>query len=167
MKPIIDERGLIPPHQFGFREKHSNIEPVHRITNIIENALESKKVCSTIFLDVAQAFDKVWHRGLQFKLNNYLPKQYYEILKSYITDRFFRVKFKDEYSDLKKINAGVPQGSVVYERSTYHRRRNGSTFADDTAIMAFKKNTKEAPEKLQKATNEVSNWTKRNKIHTH
>jgi hypothetical protein len=172
MKPIIEERELIPPHQFGFREKHSTIEQVHRITNIIEGALESKKVCSTIFLDVAQAFDKVWHRGLQFKLNKYLPRQYYEILKSYITDRFFRVKFEDEYSDLKKINAGVPQGSVLgpilyllYTRDLpITDEGTVATFADDTAIMAIGKNVKEATEKLQKATNEISNWTKRWRI---
>ena len=97
-------QGLIPPHQFGFREKHSTIGQVHRITNIIEGALESKKVCSTIFLYVAQGFDKV-QRILTVKLNKYLPKHYYKILKSYINERFFRVKFEDEYSDLKKINA--------------------------------------------------------------
>jgi hypothetical protein len=30
--------------------------------NIIENELEEKKVCSAIFLDVVQVFDKVWHK---------------------------------------------------------------------------------------------------------
>ncbi|KMQ90158.1 reverse transcriptase [Lasius niger] len=59
LKPIIEERKLIPSHQFGFREKHSTIDQVHRITNIIERALEEKQICSSIFLDVAQAFDKI------------------------------------------------------------------------------------------------------------
>ena len=40
------------------RNKHSTINQVHRITDIIENALEAKKVCAAVFLDVAQAFDK-------------------------------------------------------------------------------------------------------------
>ena len=56
LKPIIEKQNLIPNHQFGFREKHSTIDQVHRITNIIEQTLEEKKVCSTVFLDVAQAF---------------------------------------------------------------------------------------------------------------
>jgi hypothetical protein len=95
LKPIIEERCLIPPHQFGFRENHSTVEQVHRITDVIEDALENKKICSSIFLDVAQAFDKVWHQGLEFKLQRDLPKQFYQILKSYIADRHFRVKFEN------------------------------------------------------------------------
>ena len=43
MKPIIEEKELIPSHQFGFRNKHSTIDQVHRITNIIEKALEKRK----------------------------------------------------------------------------------------------------------------------------
>jgi len=92
LKPIIETKTLIPNHQFGFRSKHSTIDQVHSITNIIENALEEKKVCSAIFLDVAQAFDKVWHEGLNYKLRTILPKQYAEILASYLAEIFFRVK---------------------------------------------------------------------------
>lgn len=93
IKPIIEDRKLIPPHQFGFREKHSTVQQVHRITNVIEEALENRKVCSSIFLDVAQAFDKVWHNGLKYKLYRDLPKQFHDILSSYISQRHFRVKF--------------------------------------------------------------------------
>jgi hypothetical protein len=75
LKPIIERKNLIPNHQFGFRSKHSTIDQVHRITNIIEIALEEKKVCSAILLDVAPAFDKVWHEGLNHKLRSILPKQ--------------------------------------------------------------------------------------------
>jgi hypothetical protein len=37
-------------------------------------------------LDVAQAFDKVWQEGLSYKLRTILPKQYAEILESYLAD---------------------------------------------------------------------------------
>jgi len=68
LKPIIERKNLILNHQFGFRGKHSTIDQVNRIINIIENALEETKVCSAVFLDVAQAFDKVWHEELNYKL---------------------------------------------------------------------------------------------------
>lgn len=32
------------------------------------HALEAQQVCSTIFLDVAQTFCKVWNRNLKYKL---------------------------------------------------------------------------------------------------
>ena len=63
LKPIIERKNLVRDHQFGFRKSHSTMDQVHRITNVIEKALEEKKVCYAIFLDVSQAFDKVWHEG--------------------------------------------------------------------------------------------------------
>ncbi|PNF23836.1 hypothetical protein B7P43_G13720 [Cryptotermes secundus] len=57
LKPNIEKYQLVPSHQFGFHSKHSTIDQVHRITDVIEKSLEDKKVCSTIFLDIAQAFD--------------------------------------------------------------------------------------------------------------
>jgi hypothetical protein len=113
LKLMIEDTYLIPDHQFGFRTQHSTIDQVHRITNIIEQSLEEKKVCSTLFLDVALAFDKVWHEGLNHKLKLLLPVQCSSILESYLSDRYFRIKHKDAYSDLRKIHAGVPQGSVL------------------------------------------------------
>jgi len=92
LKPIIEKRKLIPQHQFGFRSKHSTIDQVHRIVSVIEKSLEEKKICTALFLDVAQAFDKVWHKGLLCKIHKTLPQEYYTILKSYINQRFFRIK---------------------------------------------------------------------------
>ena len=172
MKPIIEEGKLIPSHQFGFRSKHSTIDQVHRITHVIEKALEEKKVCSTIFLDVAQAFDKVWHEGLNYKLKTLLPKQYSQILESYITDRHFRIKQEESYSEIKEIKAGVPQGSVLgpvlYLLYTCDipKLENDTiaTFADDTAILAVGNNTTISTQKLQSAVNQINDWTNRWRI---
>jgi hypothetical protein len=116
---------------------------VHRITNINENELEEKEVCSAFFLEVAQAFDNEWHDGLNHKLRIILPKQYTEILESYLTERFFRIKQGDAYSELKEIKAGVPQGSVLgpllylLYTSDLPKFENSITvtIADDTAIL--------------------------------
>lgn len=87
LKPVVEARNLIPMHQFEFKNEHSTIDQIQRITRIIEKALEEKKICSSIFLDVSKAFDKVWHEGLMYKLQTNLPKQFCQILKSYLTDR--------------------------------------------------------------------------------
>lgn len=42
-----------------------------------------------------------------------LPKQYAELLRSYVSDRTFTIKQEEEYSELKQIKAGLPQGSVL------------------------------------------------------
>jgi hypothetical protein len=51
----------------------------------------------------------VWHEGLIHKINKMLLKQYVEIVTSYISERLFRIKQEEGYSDLKAIQAGVPQ----------------------------------------------------------
>lgn len=169
---VIDARELIPKHQFGFRKKHSTIDQVHRLTNLVERTYERNEVCSAIFLDVAQAFDRVWHDGLEFKLHRDLPRQYFELLKSYITNRFFRVRYGGEYSELKRILAGVPQGSVIgpvlyllFTRDipSSHNTLLG-TFADDTAILAVGKSLEDSTRKLQNAVNTIVDWTHRWRI---
>jgi hypothetical protein len=167
LKPIIDENHLVPAHQFGFRNNHSTIDQVHRITDVIENTLETKRVCSAVFLDVAQAFDRVWHEGLLHKLRVNLPYHYYRLLQSYLTNRHFRVKHEDSYSELKTIKAGVPQGSVLGPvlyllftndiPTTSHSTI--ATFADDTAIMAVGESVENSTQKLQTALTSVAIWT--------
>lgn len=168
LQPVLEGNNLIPDHQFGFRSKHSTIDQVHRITDVIEKALEERKICSSVFLDVSQAFDKVWHDGLKYKLRQVLPVCLYDILESYLGNRLFRVRHGNEYSELKEISAGVPQGSVLgpllyllYTRDI--PREDGTTlatFADDTAILAVGKTIEETTAKLQNALNKVNQWTR-------
>jgi hypothetical protein len=172
LKPLIERQNIIPNHQFGFRQKHSTIDQVHRITDVIERALEEKLVCSSIFLDVAQAFDKVWHAGLIHKLKIILPKQYVELLTSYVLNKIFRIKQEDEYSDFKEVRAGVPQGSVLgpilylLYTSDIPKVENVTiaTFADDTAILSVDSDVMKATSKLQRANDQIFHWTKKWKI---
>ena len=166
---IITRKNLIPSHQFGFRKHHSTIDQIHRITNIIETSFEKKKVCSAVFLDVSQAFDKVWHQGLIYKLQRLLPNAYCEFLSAYLSERVFRVKVENNFSKLNPINAGVPQGSIlgpllfllytsdVPTSSNYYV----ASFADDTALLCTGDTVEESTTSLQTAVNAVSSWTKR------
>jgi len=89
------------------------------------------------------------------------------LLKSYLTDRYFRVKQVEEYSELKFIKAGVPQGSVLgpvlyltyISDNPQPAGTTVATFADDTAIMAVEADVEEATEKLQQAADTINNWT--------
>jgi hypothetical protein len=96
LKPVLDEKQIIPTHPSSFRNKHSTLDQVHRITNIIDKTLEEKKFYSTIFLDVAQTFDKVWHKELFHKIGQLLPAEHSQLLKPYLSVKYFRVKQEDE-----------------------------------------------------------------------
>ena len=155
--PIIIQLKIIPDHQFGFRQHHSTIEQVNRVYQIARNAIEHKKYCTAAFLDVSQAFDKVWHHGLLCKLKSLLPAELSRLLCSYLSQRFFMVKVKSEISELLPIESGVPQGSVLgpvlYTIFTadlpLDERTYTATFADDTVVMAVHNNVNTASQLLQ------------------
>ena len=157
---------MLPNHQFGFRQRHSTIHQTHRLVHKINEALEAKEYCSAAFLDISQAFDKVWHPGLLYKLRQSLPLNYYLILKSYLHNRFFQVKIEESYTNLHPINAGVPQGSVLgpllyllftADLPTSHDSIT-ATFADDTAILASDPNPTVASQKLQNNLQAIHEW---------
>lgn len=168
----IERFNVIPNHQFGFRKSHATIDQIHRITDVIEKVFERKEICSAVFLDVAQAFDKVWHKGLIYKLNRFLPHSYVKLLTSYLSDRVFRVREENDYSSLKDIKAGVPQGSIlgpilylIYTSDLPEIEDiKVATFADDTSLMATGRNIVESSTKLQEANYSISNWCKSWKI---
>ena len=132
----------------------------------IQMALECKKYCSAVFLDVAQAFDKVWHDGLLFKLKRDLPHHFYLIIKSYLKDRHFYVKYGTDLSKLYPIHSGVPQGSVLgpllYLLFTADLPTTNDTttvtFADDTAILSSHSDPELASQHLQSGLNAIEEW---------
>jgi hypothetical protein len=145
---------------------------VHRINDITEKTIENKGVCFAVFLDVAQAFDRVWHRGILYKLRSTFPVHFYLLLKSYLTNQHFRVRHENSYSELKLIKAGVPEGSVLgpvlylLYINDVPTTSNGTmaTFADDKAIMPIQETVESSTRKLQSAVNKVAIWTRKWRI---
>jgi hypothetical protein len=171
IKLTLQEKQIIPDHQFGFRQKHATTEQVHRITNAIHNALESNKYCTAAFLDISHAFDKVWHEGLLYKIKTIFSDSIYKILKSYHENRYFLIKYREEYTSLLPVLSGVTQGSVLglllYLQTLYSSvmrpllyllytadlptaaDTTTATFADDTTVLT----THEDPATATQTTN--------------
>jgi hypothetical protein len=120
---VVENNRLLPNHQFGFRQRHSTTEQTHRIVQRKNEALENKQYCSAAFLDISQAFDKVWHTGLLYKLRRSLPLNYFLILKSNLHSRHFLVKVDTEYSPRAVIIPAI-QCRPVNLTTTYHSNRS-------------------------------------------
>jgi len=160
------EKNVLPNTQFGFRASHSTLHQAHRVVDSISYSLEKKLYCNCVFLDISQAFDRVWHDGLLYKLKKFLPPSYYLLIKSYLTDRYFQIRLGSALSDLAAINAGVPQGGILspilYNIFASDKPTTPNTsvadYADDKAIISIDIDPLIASKNLQSYLNAMEKW---------
>ena len=98
------------------------------------------------FLDIFKAFDKVWHDGIIFKLQqNGVTGKLLILFKNYLLNRKQRIIINCESSDYFPIESGVPQGSVlgpllflIYINDLETDiKSNIKFFADDTMLFSI------------------------------
>jgi hypothetical protein len=163
--PDFTTSDWIPHHQFGFHRTHSTVQQCHPITHTNLKAFNNKENCTSVFLDVSQAFDRVWQPGLLHKIKKHMPS-FFPLLKSYLSNRQFRTRVKGEVSALFPINFGVPQGSVLgpmlYLLFTTDLPQAPNitigTFADDTVILTCHNDILRASSCFQKYLNILQRW---------
>ena len=66
------EKGLLNPNQSGFRPSDSCVNQLLAIKHKISEAFRCNPSLEvrSVFLDISKAFDKVWHKGLLYKLKS-------------------------------------------------------------------------------------------------
>ncbi|KAL4091929.1 hypothetical protein QTP88_026534 [Uroleucon formosanum] len=166
ISPIITEKHTLPDTQFSFRTLHSTTHQLHRLVDAISYSLEKKLYCTCAFLDISQAFDRVWHNGLLFKLKSLLPSTYCLIIISYLSNRHFQIRSGSVLSDIASINAGVPQGGILSPilYNIYASDQPDSPFtsvadyADDKVLISINANPLIASENLQNHIYSMENW---------
>ena len=76
--------------------------------------LMKKKDVQIVFCDISKAFDKVWHKGVLYKLHGVgIKGDLLNWFEDYLTDREQRVVIRGQSSNWGSIKAGVPQGAVL------------------------------------------------------
>lgn len=67
-----------------------------------------------MLIDLTAAYDTVWKRGLLYKLIKSIPcLKTCDLICNMLSDRVFKVLLNDQRSRFKKLNNGLPQGSVL------------------------------------------------------
>ena len=110
----ITSNKILTNSQFGFRKNSSTDKAAYKLIHNILTALNDRKLVGGIFFDLEKAFDCVNHKILLAKMEYYgIRGVMFNLIKSYLEDRFQRVKFDNKFSNWDKIDIGVPQGSVL------------------------------------------------------
>ena len=114
MYNYLNRNNLISPNQSGFRPGDSTVRQLVSICHKISQSLDIGDEVLSVFLDFRKAFDKVWHKGLMFKLRKLgIIGSLLKWLESYLTNRQQCVVIQGCKSTYQNIMAGVPQGSVL------------------------------------------------------
>ena len=159
------ENNILHPQQTAFLPNRDTTEnTVHAAQTIINN-FNSKKFTLIMSIDLKQAFDKIWHNGLLYTLLNILPLHFCRIIKSFLTNRNFNIKYLNTTASSSFIALnGVPQGSPLspllfnlflskapFSNATYN-------YADDTFFLTDGETPTIAWEKCKPKVENFINW---------
>lgn len=102
------------PAQHGFLADRSTESAAAGFLKSAYKRLEEGFLVAGLFFDLSRAFDTINMGFLFDKLYaNGLCGPVLDLLAAYFTDRKFCVKVGGEISEMKSIDIGVPQGSVL------------------------------------------------------
>ena len=111
---FLHENHLLYKYQSGFLPNHSTTYQLIDIYQRICQAFDNNRFSCMVFFDVSKAFDRIWHKGLIFKLKQHgIDGRLLNWINDYLSIRSQKVIIKSCTSTAKGINAGVPQGSVL------------------------------------------------------
>ena len=108
------ENKLISSNQPGFKPGDSCINQLLSITHEIYESFDVGLEVRSVFLDISKTFEKAWHDGIIYKLTqNGISENLLNLLEGFLKGRKQRVVLNGQVSTWKKINAEVPQGSIL------------------------------------------------------
>ena len=108
---FLIESNLISSNQSDFMPGDSSINQLLSITHEIYKSHDDVLEVRDVFFDIAKAFDKVWHKGIIFKLRqNDISSKLFSLLSCFLKDRKQRATLNEQVSSWTCVNAGVPQG---------------------------------------------------------
>ena len=172
----LDTHKILYKYQSGFRTKHSTDTCLTLLNNEMLNGIDNGYLTGMIFIDLQKAFDTIDHDIFLMKLrcigfSNSTILWY----RSYLENRTFQVNIENDYSNLGKLNCGVPQGSIlgpliflIYVNDMPQAVDcDLFLYADDTCVGFNDKNIKTIENNLNRNFNSLCDWFVENKLSIH
>jgi hypothetical protein len=174
----INDQGLLPDEQSGFRPGHNMAVRLVAIVDQIGQSLSKHTAAGGLFIDFRTAFNQLWFNGLWLKLTKLnCPMYLISWLRHYLCNRKAFINIKSSQSMVFNLAKGVPQGSVVGPVLfiVYHHDLIESLatfqwkhlFADDLSIIFYPDSSlapsnmiKSIIEQIEKVLNRLIDYSK-------
>ena len=164
----LESNNILTDLQHGFRKRRSCETQLITTINDLATTMDTKSQTDLILLDFSKAFDKVPHKRLIKKLQNYgIRGNINRWITDFLRDRTQQVVLEGEKSDVAPVMSGVPQGSVlgptlflIYINDLPSYLSQGSQvrlFADDCVLYRKVENGDDTT-KLQTDLDDLQRW---------
>ena len=165
----MKENKILSPTQFGSQSERSTIDPLCQLEDHIRRGFERKQITVAIFFDIQKAYNTTWRYSILKSLHDHNMRGHLpSFIQNFLSERSFQVRIDDTYSDIYKLDNGVPQGSVLsgnifilalndITKQLPSGIRN-SLYIDDFAIYYTASNLQHAERMLNTAIKKIDSW---------
>lgn len=149
IRAYLDRFSLLPGTQSGFRPGYSCASALLHVVDDICSGVDRDMASVLVLLDFSRAFDTIDHDFLYCILLHIgfsFPAA--QLIRNYLSDRYQYVQLPNSRSRMRRIECGVPQGSIlgpllftiyIYKLASSLQYANIHNYADDTQIyFSFK-----------------------------
>ena len=155
------------PQQHGFKKGHSTNTAGLALQTIIASALDEDSFALMASIDLSAAFDLVNIELLLKRMKIMgLPNDIMELVKKWLTLRYYYVSIKGNNSYVHLSRVGTIQGSIlgpilyaIYTSPLFDLQKMTS-FADDTYIVRWNKTLTQLIIDMQKSLEMITKWLK-------
>ena len=164
---FFTENNLISLNQSGFKPGDSCVNQFLSISHQIFKSLDNSHEVRSVFLDMSKDLDKVWHKGLIFKLKqNGISGNLLSTLTDFLKLRKHGVVLNGQLSSWSNTELGVPQGSIlgpllflIYINDLSEGlTKNAKRFADDVSLFSVVDNINLSATNLNSDLGKINAW---------
>ena len=143
LSDFVDKNNVLKSNISAYRKGQSTTTVLQAIRDDIVKAMKLSEVTMMILADFSKAFDKICFRNLIPKMSNLgFSRDFLIWTPNYVMHRKQFVQIDDTCSEVKNVNFGVPQGSILgpvsFNFNVVDLQENVNVkcfqYADDTTI---------------------------------
>lgn len=162
-------------HQFAFRRGRGVDTYFAALEKDLRKPFDEGEHCELLSIDLQKAYDRADRNQIVAKLTSWgVNGKMLNFIKSFLSNRSFRVLVGDVQSTRRTQETGVPQGSIlsvslflVLMETVFEKIPKGIrifVYADDVVLLAIDKDPKLARQKIQKAASTLGLWAEQTKM---